>query len=116
MTIFGDGATITNVLLKNIFSASPNTSFALLEIVDCTAKMAKGGKKDVRYLSDFVRPIVKWLEATAKSNIVDLIMFDGVSDVQLAAIIVARYHLRITVCHGAEHVVSLLFSDIYNKV
>ncbi len=77
VTIFGDGATITNVLLKNTFSLSPNTSFALLEIVDCTDKMAKGGKKDVRYLSDFVRPIVKWLEAT------DLIMFDGASNIQL---------------------------------
>ena len=63
-----------------------------------------------------MRPLVLWLKAKAKSNVVDLIMFDGASNVQLAAIIVARYHLRITVCHGAEHVVSLLFSDIYNKV
>ena len=76
----------------------------------------KRGKKDAKYLPGIVRPLVWWLKARAKSNIVDLIMFDGVSDVQLAAIIVARYHLRITVCHGAEHVVSLLFSDIYNKV
>ncbi len=83
VTIFGDGATITNVLLINIFSASPNNPFALLEIVDCTDQMAKGGKINVRYLSDFVRPIVKWLEATAKSNIVDLIMLDGASNIQL---------------------------------
>jgi len=83
VTIFGDGATITNVPLMNILAASPNNLFALLEIVDCTDQMAKGGKKDVRYLSDFVRPIVKWLEATAKSNIVDLIMLDGASNIQL---------------------------------
>ena len=116
VTIFGDGATITNVPLINILAASPNNPFALLEIVDCTDQMAKGGKKDAKYLSGIVRPLVRWLEARAKSNIVDLIMFDGASNVQLAAKIVARYHPRITVCHGAEHVVSLFFSNVYNKV
>jgi hypothetical protein len=64
--------------------------------------MAKGGKKDATYLAGIVRPLIRWLEARAKSNIVDLIMFDGASNVQLAAKIVARYHPRITVCHGAE--------------
>ena len=116
MTIFGDGATITNVPLMNISAASPNNPFALLEIVDCTDQMAKGGKKDAKYLSGIVRPLIKWLEATAKSNIIDLIMFDGASNVQLAAIFVARYHPRITVCHGAEHVIALFFSNVYNKV
>jgi len=43
-------------------------------------------------------------------------MLDGTSNVQLAAKIVARYHPRITVCHGAEHVIALFFSDVYNKV
>jgi hypothetical protein len=116
VTIFGDGATITNVPLINILAASPNNLFALLEIVDCTDQMAKGGKKGANYRSVIVRPLVKWLEATAKSNIVDLIMFDGASNVQLAAKIVARYHPHITVCHGAENVIALFFSDIYNKV
>ena len=116
VSIFGDGVTNTHVPLINILSSSPNNPFALLEIVDCTDQMAKGGKKDAKYLSGIVRPLVRWLEARVKSNIVDLIMFDGASNVQLAAKIVARYHPRITVCHGAEHVVSLFFSDVYNKV
>ena len=116
VTIFGDGATITNIPLMNILAASPNNPFALLEIVDCTDQMAKGGKKDATYLAGIVRPLIRWLEARAKSNIVDLIMFDGASNVQLAGKIVARYHPRITVCHGAEHVISLFFSDVYNKV
>jgi len=117
-TIFGDGATITNVPLVNILAAihNPNNPFALLEIVDCTDQMAKGGKKDVKYLSGIVRPLVKWLEARVKSNIIDLIMFDGASNIQLAAKIVARYYPRITLCHGAEHVKSLFFSDVYKKV
>jgi len=51
VTIFGDGATITNVPLMNILVASPNNPFELLEIVDCTDQMAKGGKKDAKYLA-----------------------------------------------------------------
>jgi len=115
-TIFGDGATIPNIPLINMLAASPNNPFALLEIVDCTDQMAKGGKKDVKYLSGIVRPLVKWLKASAKSNIVDLIMFDGARNVQLTVKIVARYHPRITLCHGAEHVIAIFFSDVYNKV
>jgi hypothetical protein len=116
VTIFGDGATITNVPLMNILAASPNNPFALLEFVDCTDQMAKGGKKDAKYLTGIVRPLIMSLGARAKSNIVDLIMFDGASSVQLTARIVARYHPRITVCHGAEHVISLFFSEVNNKV
>jgi hypothetical protein len=78
--------------------------------------MAKGGKKDTKYLLDIVRPLIKSLKARAISNIIDLIMFDGASNVQLAGRIVTRYHPHITVCHGAEHVISLFFSDVYNKV
>ncbi len=69
MTIFGDGATITNVPLMNILAVSHNNLFALLEIVDCTDQMAKGGKKDAKYLPGIVRPLIKSLEARAKSNI-----------------------------------------------
>ncbi len=36
VTIFGDGATITNIPLMNILAASPNNPFALLEIVVTT--------------------------------------------------------------------------------
>jgi hypothetical protein len=85
VTIFGDGATITNVPLINILAASPTNPFALLEVVDCTDQMAKGGKKDTKYLSGIVRPFVRWLKARAISNIIDLIMFDGTSYVQFAA-------------------------------
>jgi hypothetical protein len=116
VTIFGDGATITNVPLINILAASPSNPFTLFEIVDCTDQIAKGGKKDTTYLAVIARPFARWLEAKAKSNIVDLIIFDGASNIQLAGKIVAKYHPRITVCHGAEHFVTLFFSDVYSKV
>jgi hypothetical protein len=38
VTIFGDGATNTNVPLMNFLAASPNNLFALLAIVDCTGR------------------------------------------------------------------------------
>ncbi len=116
VTVFGDGATITNVPLINNLATSPNNLFALLEIVDCTDQMTKGGKKDMQYLLSIVRSLVRWLKAMVKLNIVDLIIFDGASNAQLAAKIVARYHPPITVCHGTEHVVSLFFANIYNKI
>jgi hypothetical protein len=68
VTIFGDGATITNVPLINILAASPNNPFALLEIVDCTDQMAKGGKKDAKYLLGIVRLLVRWLEACRRPS------------------------------------------------
>jgi hypothetical protein len=41
VTIFGDGATITNVPLMDNLDKSTNNPFALLEIVDCIDQMAK---------------------------------------------------------------------------
>jgi len=49
-------------------------------------------------------------------GIVDLVFFDGASNVQNAGKIMEVFNLRITVGHGAEHVVSLFFSDVYNRV
>ncbi len=114
MSVFGDGATITNVPLINILAASSNNPFGLLEIVDCTDQMANEGKKCTKYLSSLVRPLIRWLEEMAKSQIVNLIMFDGASNVQLVGKIIAQHHPHITVCHGAEHVIALFLSDIYS--
>jgi hypothetical protein len=52
----------------------------------------------------------------ARSQIVDLIMFDGASNVQIARKIIAQHHPGIAVYHGAEHVVAHFFLDAYNKV
>jgi hypothetical protein len=123
VTIQSDGATITNVPLLNMLATSPNNPFALLEIVDCTDQMAKGGKKDTKYLCSVIRPLIQQLEDLAnvrkkgpKQSIVDLVMFDGASNIQVCGRLLAKYHSRITVCHGVEHAVSLFFSDVYTKV
>jgi hypothetical protein len=43
-------------------------------------------------------------------------LFDGASNVQKAAKLVSVEYPRITVIHGAEHVVSLFFKDVFTKV
>ncbi len=50
------------------------------------------------------------------SGLVDLVFFDGASNVQNAGKILRAFNPRITVGHGAKQVVSLLFADVYTKV
>ncbi len=103
---------------------SPNNPFALLDIVDCTSEMAKGGKKDAKYIAGLLKPIISLIEETKGPNyqktdhggVVDLVLFDGASNVQSAAKLVFITYPRITVVHGAEHVVSLFFKDIFTKM
>jgi hypothetical protein len=44
------------------------------------------------------------------------VFFDGASNVQNAGEILRAFNPRITVGHGAEHVISLFFVDVYTKV
>jgi hypothetical protein len=83
VTIYGDGATITNTPLINILVASPNNPSALLEIVDCTSQMAIWGKKDATYLASVVRPYITAIKVHANTRhqkhqaVVDLVQYDG---------------------------------------
>jgi hypothetical protein len=80
--------------------------------------MAKGGEKDAKYIAGLLKPIISRIDETKDPNnqktdhqqVVDLLLFDGASNVQNAA------YPRITVVHGAEHVVSLFFRDIFTKL
>jgi hypothetical protein len=92
--------------------------------VDCTSEMAKGGKKDAKYIAGLLKPIISRIEETKDPNnqktdhrvIVDLLLFDGASNVQNAAKLASITYPRITVVHGAEHVVLLFFKDIFTKM
>ena len=122
VTVFGDGATIKTIPLFNILAACVNNPFALLEIADCTCHLAEGGKKDAKYIAHVIMPLIKLMESEedfhkkTSPGIVDLVFFDGASNVQNAGEILRAFNPRITVGHGAEHVVSLFFSDVYTKV
>jgi hypothetical protein len=96
----------------------------LLDIVDCTSEMVKGGKKDAKYSVGLLKPIISRIEQTKEPKKqktdhrghVDLVLFDGASNVQNAGKLVSITYPCITVVHGAEHVVSLFFKDIFTKM
>ena len=93
IALFGNGATIQKVPMMIFLGSSPNNPFALLDIVDCTSEMAKGGKKDAKYIAGLLKPIISRIEETKDPNnkktdhwgVVDLLLFDGASNVQNAA-------------------------------
>jgi hypothetical protein len=124
IALFGNGATIQKVPMMTILGSRPNNSFALLDIVDCTSEMAKGGKKDAKYIAGLLKPIISRIEETKDPNnekthhrgVVDLLLFDGTSNVQNAAKLAAITYPQITVVNVAEHVISLFFKDIFTKM
>jgi hypothetical protein len=86
ITVFGDGATIKTVPLVNVLAACVNNPFALLEMADCTAHLAKGGKKDAKYISKIIMPLIQLMESEedihkkTSPGIVDLVFFmEGVT-------------------------------------
>ncbi len=117
---FGNGATIQKVPMMIFLGSSPNNPLALLDIVDCTSEMAKGGEKDAKYIVGLLKPIISQIERTQDPNnqktdprgVVELVLFDGASNVQNARKLGSITYPRITVVHGAEHVVTLVFKDI----
>jgi hypothetical protein len=123
IALFGDSATIQKVPMMIFLGSCPSNSFPLLDIVDCTSEMAKGGKKDAKYIAGLLKPIISWIEQTKDPNnqktdhrgVVDLVLFDGAGNVQNARKLVSIISPPITVVHGAEHVVSLFFKDIFTK-
>ncbi len=112
---FGDGATIKTLSLVNVLATCVNNDFALLKIVNCTAHLAKGGKTDAKYISKIIMPLIKLMESEedvhkkTSPGIVNLVFFDGVSNVQNAGKILRAFNPRVSVGHGAKHVASLFF-------
>jgi hypothetical protein len=69
IALFGNGPTILKVPMIIFWGSSPDNSFALLNIVDCTSEMAKGGKNDAKYIVGLLKPIISWIEQTKNSTI-----------------------------------------------
>jgi hypothetical protein len=71
-----------------------------------------------------LKPIISQIEETKDPDnqqtdhrgVVDLLLFDGASNVQNATKLATITYHHITVVHGAEHVVSLFFKDIFTKM
>ena len=52
----------------------------------------------------------------SRQGVVDLVAFDSTKNVQNAGQIIAKHFPRVMVIHRAEHVVALLFKDVFGKV
>ena len=67
-----------------------------------------------------ILPLIKRIEEREdkkkKIRLVDLVIFDGASNVSKTGKLLAKNHPCITSLHGAEHVLALFFKDVYTKV
>lgn len=111
LTFFGDGATIQRNPKMNLLASGIYEPAAVIDVIDCSGHMSAGGKKDASYIASLF--LVWFRKFDPKHELIDLVYFDGASNVQLAGEILAKFYPRVTCLHGAEHVVSLVFNDIF---
>lgn len=112
ITFFGDGATVRKSPLINILASSVHEPAGCLSIVDCTGHLQANGRKDASYISSLFIPHITQMEEEIP-KCTDLIIFDGAANVQKAGLLVESRFPHISVIHGAEHVISLFYSDIF---
>jgi hypothetical protein len=112
LAFFGDGATVRKTPLINILASSVHQPVACLRIVDCSSHLESDGIKDATYISELFMPhIVEMEESVPKCT--DLVIFDGASNVQKAGALLEAKFPHLSVIHGAEHVISLFYSDVF---
>ncbi len=114
ISFIGDGATVKRMPLINILSSGAHLHTGVMEIVDATDHMKKGGKKDAEYISDLFRKHIDEFEEQVP-NSVDYCSFDGAASVQKAGEVLQAIYPRIVCTHGAEHVIALFFQDIFKN-
>jgi hypothetical protein len=113
ISFFGDGATVKKTPMVNILASSVYLPAGCLRIVDCSGHLENNGKKDAAYITELFLPhITEMEEAVPKCT--DLVIFDGASNVQKAGSLLEAKFPQISVIHGAEHVISLFYSDVFN--
>ena len=112
VSFFGDAATVKKTPLINILASSVHLPVGCLKIVDCSAHLQSGGRKDASYISQLFLPHITEIENKVP-RCTDLVIFDGASNVQKAGALLEAQFPHISVMHGAEHVISLLYHDIF---
>ena len=110
IAFFVDGATIHKCPLINLFASTLHCPAVLINIIDCTARLVAGEKKDGYFISSLFLPVIECLDVLKDKA--DIAFFDGGSNFQLAGRIIRARFPRVTVVHGLEHVLSLVFVDI----
>ena len=109
LSVQSDSATISTMPLTAVIGQNVNNRPVILDIIDATKHLAKGGKKNARYIARMIIKLLKKIDP--KSILVDLIMFDGARNVQNGGKIVEAYNPRILSIHGGEHATGLFFGD-----
>ena len=102
IAFFGDGATIHKCPLVNLFASALHCPAVLINIIDFTARLVEGEKKDGNFISSLFLPVIESLDVLKDKA--DVVFFDGGSNFQLAGRIIRARFPRITVVHGLEHV------------
>ena len=110
LLFLGDGATISRVPLLNILVSGKNLPVALLELVDYQGYSADGGTKNASFICN--RFLDHFKIIYPHKSIIDVIMFDGASNVQLTGEFLQSIYPKITVMRGVEHTVYLFFNDV----
>ena len=114
LSFYGDRATVCKMSMINIMASGVHERSAVLDIVETTNHLADGGTKNAEYIAELFVPHIN--EIDPKGMFVDSVFFDGASNVQKAGRILAAKFPSITVMHGAEHVLSLFFSNLGRKI
>ena len=104
----GDGSTISRVPLLNILVSGKNLPVAVLELVDCQGHLVDGGTNNATFIC--TRFLDHFNKIDPHKSIIDAIMFDGASNVQLAGELFQICYPKITVMCGVEHTVYLFFN------
>ena len=110
LSMFGDGATVRKMPLINILLAGVHNPACVVRIADCTEALQAGATKDASFIARLFLTVMKEIDPT--KELIDVLYFDGASNVQKAGKILALHYPRVTCLHGAEHVIALFFSDL----
>jgi hypothetical protein len=102
--IFGGGATIVKTPLMNILARSPNNPSCVLDVVDCSRHMMQGGKKDAWFVVKHILPIMKKIDP--HKDRINVVAFDGSSNVQKAAALLKEHFPVVTVMQGVEQTIA----------
>lgn len=121
LAIMSDGATICTTPNVNVIGCGEHNPGCVLDVIDCSEHMSSGGTKNADYLAEKTIPLMR--EIDPNGMLIDMMLFDGASNVQKAGEILAKYFPRSSVGHCPLHVVSLVFEktidlppfDMYSK-
>ena len=113
LLFLGDGAIISRFPLFNILVSGKNIPVAVLELVDCQGHLSDGGTKNATFICNRFLDHFKIIDP--HKSIIDVIMFDGASNVQLAGELLQIRYPKISVVRGVEHTFSLFFND-FSKI